>query len=140
MARFTSILSNIGHGLEKLFGVAVKVAEDAEPLVEVLFPGISALFNTTVTAAGIAESAAIAAGSQNGTGTQKLAMVIQSIEGSFNAYALANKLPIPSAAQIEAAVNAAVAFLNAIPSTTASTMPVVTVPTDHSTSSTVLGS
>lgn len=119
MASFTSILSSIGHGLEKFFSVAVTVAKDAEPLVEVFFPGISALFNTTVTAVGIAESAAISAGQQNGTGAQKLALVLQSVESSFNAYAVANKLPVPSAAQIEAAVNASVAFLNAIPGATA---------------------
>jgi hypothetical protein len=127
MASFTSILSAIGHGLEKFFSVSVTVAKDAEPLVEVFFPGISALFNTTVTAAGIAESAAISAGQQNGTGVQKLSMVLQSVESSFNAYAVANKLPVPSAAQIEAAVNAAVAFLNAIPGTTTTTAP--TTPT-----------
>jgi hypothetical protein len=115
MASFTSILSDIGNGLKKFFGIAVAVATDAEPLVAALFPGISVLFNSVVSQVGQAEALAVAAGQQNGTGTQKLALVLQSVEASFNDYAKTAGLATPSAAQIEAAVNAAVDFLNAIP-------------------------
>lgn len=116
MASFTSILSDIGNGLKKFFTGAVHVAEAAEPLIAVFFPGISPLFNSVVTEVGKAEALAAAAGAQQGTGTQKLSLVLSSVEDSFNRYAAANGLVAPNAAQIEAAVNAAVAFLNAIPS------------------------
>lgn len=113
---FTSILGDIGKGLKVFFTGTVKVAEFAEPFVDVIFPGIAPLYNTTVTAVAHAETAAIAAGAQNGTGAQKLAFVVSSIEGDFNAYAAANGLPAPTAAVIETYVNAVVASLNAIPS------------------------
>lgn len=119
MASFTSILSNIGNDLKKFFTGAVTVATAAEPFIAVIFPGVSPLFNSVVTAVGTAEAAAAAAGAQTGTGTQKLALVLASVESSFNAYATANGLVAPSAAQTEAAVNAAVAFLNALPATKA---------------------
>ena len=40
MASFKSILSDIGNGLKKFFGVAVTVAQDAEPIIDLAFPGI----------------------------------------------------------------------------------------------------
>ena len=92
MASFSTILSDIGHGLKLFFTGAVTVAKAAEPVVDILFPGVSVLYNTTVNAVAAAESAAIAAGSQNGTGVQKLAMVVASIENDFAAYAKANNI------------------------------------------------
>lgn len=121
MASFSSILSSIGHGLKKFFDISITVAEAAEPFVDVVFPGIGPLFNDVVAQVANAEALAVAAGSQNGTGTQKLALVLQSVETSFNNYAKTNNLPVASAAQIEAAVNAAVAFLNALPAAPAAT-------------------
>lgn len=121
MASFKSILSDIGHGLEKVFQIGVVIATDAEPFVDMAFPGISVLYNATVSAVGAAESAAIAAGQQNGTGAQKLALVVSSIEGSFNTYwtSLGNKTPA-DLTTIENWVNTVVAGLNAIPSLAAS--------------------
>jgi hypothetical protein len=118
MASFTSILSAIGNGLKKFFGIAVTVATDAEPLVDTLFPGVAALYNLTVNEVAKAEAAAIAAGQQSGTGAQKLALVLQAIEPAFQQYAQATG--VPSAAQtatITAWINGVVATLNAIPST-----------------------
>lgn len=115
MASFTSILSDIGNGLKKFFTGAVTVATAAEPFIAVIFPGISPLFNAVVAEVGKAEALAAAAGAQNGTGQQKLELVLSSVESSFNDYAKANGFATPTQAQIEAAVNAAVAFLNAIP-------------------------
>lgn len=117
MAGFKSILSDIGRGLKKFFDVAVKVAEVATPFVDVAFPGIGALYTATVAAAAQAEAAAVAAGQQNGTGPQKLAMVVSAIEKQFNDYATANGIPNVTAAMIENWVNAVVASLNAIPAT-----------------------
>ena len=90
MANFKSVLSDIGKGLAKFFSVAVGVAVVAEPIIDVVFPGLAPLYNTTVNAVADAEAKAIAAGQQNGTGAQKLALVVASIEADFNAYAKAN--------------------------------------------------
>lgn len=120
---FISVLGDIGKGLKVFFTGSIKVAEFAEPFVDVIFPGVASLYNTTVTAVAHAETAAIAAGAQNGSGAQKLAFVVSSIEADFTAYATANGLPTPTAAVIETYVNAVVASLNAIPSTPVATPP-----------------
>src|ERR1700735_3154606 len=120
MASFTSILSDIGSGLKKFFSVVVGAAAVADPIVDTISPGLAALYNTTVTAVANAEAAAIAAGQQNGTGPQKLALVVSSIESAFNTYASANGLAAPSVSVIENYVNAVVASINAIPATKAS--------------------
>lgn len=123
MASFTSILSDIGNGIKKVFTVITGIAKDAEPFVDLAtatMPGIPQLYNATVNAVIQAETAAIAAGKQNGTGAQKLALVTASIESAFNTYAASNGLAIPSQATVEAYVNAVVASLNAIPAAKAS--------------------
>ena len=114
MASFTSILSDIGKGLKKFFTVATEVAQVAEPFVDVVLPGIAPLYNATLAAVVKAESSAIAAGSQNGTGAQKLALVVQSIETDFAAYATAQGISY-NAATVQAWVSAVVATVNAIP-------------------------
>lgn len=115
-----SILEDIGNGFKKFFTGAEKVAVAAEPFIDIAFPGIASLYNTTVAAVGAAENAAIAAGAQNATGTQKLSMVTSSIEGSFNAYwaSLGHKTN-PTQTDIETYINAVVATLNAIPASSA---------------------
>ena len=115
MASFKSILSAIGHGLKVFFTGAVSVAVKAEPFVDIIFPGVAVLYNATVNAVAAAESHAIAAGAQNGTGAQKLAFVVQAIEGDFAAYAKSNGITYDPS-HVEAWVNAVVAGLNAIPS------------------------
>ena len=121
MASFASILSAVGHGLKVFFTGAVKVAVAAEPIVDIAFPGISALYNVTVNEVAKAEAAAIAAGQQNGTGAQKLALVIAAITPVFQDYA--NQTGIPSAQREQTIinwVNAVVASLNSIPAPTQS--------------------
>lgn len=119
MASFKSILSDIGNGLKKFFSISESIVKDAEPIIDIAFPGIAGLYNATVTEVGNAETAAIAAGAQNGTGAQKLAAVIAAITPAFNAYAQQNGLQTPTQAVIENYVNAVVASLNAIPATPA---------------------
>lgn len=123
MASFTSILSAVGNGLKKFFGVATEAAVAAEPVIDVVFPGIAPLYNLTVAEVVKAESAAIAAGQQNGTGPQKLALVVQAITPVFQEYAASTGIPwsAQQAQTITNWVNAVVASLNAIPS--ASTPP-----------------
>lgn len=118
MASFKTILSDIGNGLKKFFSLADGIAKDIEPIVDVAFPGIANLYNTTVTEVGNAETAAIAAGAQSGTGGQKLAAVVTAITPYFIQYASQNGLPAPTSAVITNYVNAVVASLNAIPTST----------------------
>ena len=116
-SKLKSILSDVSTGLKKFFGVATTVAKDAEPFINIVFPGIAPLYNTTVSAIVTAEATATAAGLQSGTGAQKLAMVVASIQGSFNSYwASLGHATSPTQQQIESYVNAVVASLNAIPS------------------------
>lgn len=115
MASFSTILSDIGNGLKKIFGIGVAASVAAEPIVDILFPGIAPLYNGTVSAVAAAESAAIAAGNQSGSGPQKLAAVVTAITPIFVQYAQSNGLATPSQAVIENYVNAVVATLNAIP-------------------------
>ena len=114
MASFESVLSHIGHDLQVFFTGATAVAKAAEPFVDILFPGIGALYNTTVTAVAQAETAAIAAGVQSGTGAQKLAFVAAAIDADFKAYAAANGITYSSTV-VENYINATVATLNALP-------------------------
>ncbi len=117
---FKSILSDIGNGIKKVFVVGDAVAKDAEPFVDLAFPGVAPLFNAIVQQVGLAEASAAAAGAENGTGTQKLALVLQSIEGSIANYEKTNSLGTPlSQQQVESVANAVVAFLNALPANAA---------------------
>lgn len=113
---FTSVLSDIGNGIKKVFTVGVAVASDAEPFVDIAFPGVAPLFNAVVQQVGLAEASAAAAGAETGTGPQKLALVVKSIEGSIANYQKTNNITTPmTEQQITAAANAVVAFLNALP-------------------------
>lgn len=117
---FKSILSDIGNGVKKVFTVGVTVATDAEPFVDIAFPGVAPLFNAVVQQVAMAEASAAAAGAEDGTGAQKLALVLKSVEGSIADYEKTNKLTTPlTQQQVEAAANAVVAFLNALPANTA---------------------
>lgn len=117
----STILSDIGKGLKTFFTDAEKVAIVAEPFIDIAFPGIATLYNTTVTAVGNAETAAVAAGNQSGSGAQKLSYVVGAIGADFNTYwASIGNTSSPTTAQIEAWVNAVVASLNAIPASSSS--------------------
>lgn len=113
MASFSTILSDIRSAFKKFFSVATTIATDAEPIVDVLFPGFATLYNGAVAEAAKAEALAAAAGAQTGTGAQKLALVVQSLTPSILAYAETQGLPTPTATQITTYANAVVATLNA---------------------------
>lgn len=124
MTNFKTILSDIGSGLKKFFSLAIPAAAAAAPIVDVAFPGISALYDTTVAAAAQAEAAALAAGASSGSsGAQKLALVVSAIEAQFKSYAAANGIANVTVTMIENWVNAVVASLNAIPASTAAPSP-----------------
>jgi len=126
---FISILDDLGSALKKFFDISLKVAVAAEPVVDLAFPGISVLYNATVNEVAMAETAAIAAGKQNGTGAQKLALVVAAIEPTFNNYLQAQGLPAQPTATIENWVNAVVAGLNSIPATASASGTSTNVPT-----------
>ena len=116
MANLNTILSDVGKAFKKFFSVAVTVTQAAEPIIDVAFPGIATLYNLTVAEVAKAEAAAVAASAQNGTGAQKLALVVAAIEPVFAQYASTTGIPAASqATAIQAWVNAVVASLNAIP-------------------------
>ena len=111
---FKSILADVGTKIKHFFVAGEKIAQAAEPFVDTMFPGVGPLFNTVVTGIGTAEVAAEAAGAQNGSGPQKLAFVVQSVEQSFINWANQNGYKIPDQTQITNAVNGAVAFVNSL--------------------------
>ncbi len=112
MANLNTILSDIGTGLKKFFGVSVTVATDAEPFVDALFPGTSTVYNLVVGEIGKAEAASVAAGSQSGTGVQKLAAVLQATSGQVAEIAQENGWSTPTEEQLTDYINAIVKSLN----------------------------
>lgn len=116
-----SFLSAIGSDIKKVFtwlgspkGQAVITA--GEGLVEDVFPqatGVINLANSWLTEIIKEEALAAGAASQTGSGAVKAASVIATVTPSVLAFATANKLPTPTAAQLQVASNGLVAFLNA---------------------------
>ncbi len=112
MASFKSVLSAIGHVMAKIFNPGVITS--AANVADILLPGFAPLINVTAAAIIHAENAAIVAGKQSGSGEQKAAMVIASIEQSYTQFAQANNIPVIPA-NMKAYVDAAVAMLNSFP-------------------------
>ena len=115
MAGFKSFLSGLGHILGKIFNPGV--IRSAATVADILLPEFSVLINATATAVINAETAAIAAGQQSGSGEQKAALVIAQIEKQYSDFAVANNIPvIPD--NIRKYVDAVVAALNSFPAPT----------------------
>jgi hypothetical protein len=115
MASFKSVLSALGHFLGKVFSPGnITIAAS---IADIVLPQFSALINVTASAIINAENAAIAAGQQNGSGEQKAALVVASIEAQYQAFAAANGIPvIPD--NVRKYVDAVVAALNSFPAPT----------------------
>lgn len=119
---FKSVLETIGTDVKKVFAFvsspqAQAVLQAGEGVVETAFPqitGVINLANNYITEALKTEALAAGAAQQNGSGTQKLAAVATAVTPQALAYAEANGLPAPTAAQIQAQANGIVAFINAI--------------------------
>lgn len=131
MASFTTILDKIGDIFKDVFTKVIDVAQIAEPIVDLAFPGISAIYNMTVGYVTNAEMAAAAAGKQSGTGAQKLALVLASLQPYLTQEAASLGIAAPTIAQTTAYVNAIVASLNAfaVISAPASSTPLPTTTT-----------
>lgn len=111
--KLLTVLEKIGSGFEKFFEKAIPIAEAAEPIVDLAFPFIGPLYNTTVALVKAAEGSAAAAGKQNGTGPQKLALVLMALQPYATQILQSQGVANPTTAQITAYINAVVASLNA---------------------------
>ncbi|MFZ0662317.1 MAG: hypothetical protein WAM66_06455 [Acidobacteriaceae bacterium] len=109
---FSSFLQHVGNFFKTVFSDATKVAEVAEPVVDIAFPTVASLYNFTVQQAALAETAAEGA---QGAGAQKLAAVVAAVTPYATASLQQAGIPAPTTTQITAYVNAVVASLNALP-------------------------
>jgi hypothetical protein len=116
-----SVLDKIGSGFKDVFeflasskGQAIVGAGEA--VVESVLPGTAGfinLANNWLTEIVKSETLAAAAAAQTGTGSQKAALVLSAVTPQALDFAKANGLPAPTAAQLQAANTALVAFANA---------------------------
>lgn len=128
---FKSFLSAVGDGLKKAWGfiispqgqAIIKTGEGvatvaigiADPALSVPLAGAFTLSNTLMTKAIQVEALAASSGAQSSTGAQKLAAVTSAVTPDVLAFCQQHGLATPTAEQIQAMVNASVAFLNALP-------------------------
>lgn len=113
-----SFLKHVGGFFKTIFTDATKVAEMAEPVVDIAFPSVAGLYNFTVQQAALAETAAEGA---KGAGAQKLAAVIAAVTPYAASALKADGVPAPTLEQVTAYVNAVVASLNALPAPVSAT-------------------
>ncbi len=119
---FKTVLEAIGHDVKSVFdwigsakGEAVIATGEAVALaINPAAGGLIAVANSTLTEIVKVEALAAGAGAQNGTGVQKLTAVVAAATPEILSYAEKNKFPVPTADKIQAAVNALVAFANAL--------------------------
>ena len=115
---FLSILDHAGAVIKNFFTkelpVLVGVATAAEPIIAVALPSVSVLFDSTVAMVANAQATGLAASQNGATGPQKLASVVEALNPIATAYAKQNGITLETP-NIEALVNACVAFLKAIP-------------------------
>jgi len=119
---FLSVLSAIGGDVKKVFSwigspegqTVISTGEAAAVAIDPALGGLVTLGNTILTEAMKVEALAAAAGSQNGSGPQKLTAVVAAVTPQVLAYASKAGLPTPDATKIQNAVNGIVAFANAL--------------------------
>lgn len=119
---FRSVLQKIGADAKSVFSWVGSAKGQAiigagEAVIEGVDPALTGLFslaNTYISEAVKTEALAAAAGTQTGSGVQKLAAVTSAVTPQVLAYAKAAGLPTPTADQISAAANSIVSFLNAL--------------------------
>ena len=116
-----TLLQAIGKDIKGVFAwlgssKGQAVIATGESLVETVVPqatGIINIANSWMSEIIKDEALAAAAGSQDGTGTQKASAVLTSVTPQVLAFFQQHNLPAPTAEQIENANNALVQFLNA---------------------------
>ena len=118
---FKSVLDKIGADAKAVFvflgspkgQAVVSTVEGAVVAFEPGASGLVALVNNWLAEIIKTESIAAAAGQQTGSGVQKAAAVVSAVAPQALQFAQANGLPSPTAAQLQAANAALVAFANA---------------------------
>jgi hypothetical protein len=119
---FISGVKAFGHGIEKVFGWMTSpkgqaVIAAGEAVVETVVPNsipLVDLFNEWAKKAFTVEALAVSASQATGTGADKAALAISSITPQVLAYAQQEGLSPRTATQIQAANDAAVAFIKAM--------------------------
>ena len=119
----TSLLSTIGKDIKGVFAwlgspTGQNIIKTGEAVVEAIYPPATAIINlanTWLTEAIKTEAIAAAAGASVGSSTQKAAATLAATTPQAIAFAQQYGLPTPTAAQLNAANTAIVAFLNAFP-------------------------
>jgi hypothetical protein len=119
-----TFLQHLGNAFKKILGIAVTVAKDAEPEVDILFPTVAPLYNSAV---GLAVGAEAMAPTLTGTGPQKLAQLVASLEPQVLAWAAQNGVVWDSAA-IQKWASAVVDTINLIPAPTVAPVPAAPAP------------
>lgn len=109
-----TFLQHLGNAFKKILGIATTVAKDAEPEVDILFPAVAPLYNSAV---GLAVGAEAMAPALTGTGPQKLAQLVASLEPQAVAWAAQNGIVWP-VADITKWASAVVDTINLIPAPT----------------------
>lgn len=126
-ASFKTILDDIGGFFKKVFESPVTQAVERgvdvfaqTPFASLLLgPAGATLLKNSVEAIENVEMLSIAAGSQSGTGAQKSALVAQTIEAQYNAFAAAQNPPLPVTPQtLQMFIAAFVAIANSFPAGT----------------------
>jgi hypothetical protein len=114
-----SFLDHLGNAVKKILGIAVTVAKDAEPIVDVAFPEIASIYNSAL---GLAAGAQAMAPTLTGTGPQKLAQLSASLIPQVTAWAAANGV-VWNDADITKWASAVVDTINLIPAPTVAPIP-----------------
>lgn len=118
-----NVLTESGVIFKTVFKDGAIVATDAEPIVDLLFPGVSGLYNASAAAAAkISSTWTTGKGSkaQPKSATSLQAFVTE-ITPAFNAYAASQGLPAPTSALITAWAQAFFALMSTVPAAPAST-------------------
>ena len=111
-----SFLSDVGKFFKAVFTnpIVQEVGSVAIPIVETAFPEFKPLISGVAASITKAEALASVAGSQNGTGPQKLALALADAEVVFKEYETASGTTLVADSKLTI-VNSVVAILNALP-------------------------
>lgn len=110
----------VGADIEKVFEKAAPIVQDAEPYINLVFPGFGPLFAATANEVISVEQKFAAVGQQSGTGTKKLASVLAVIEPVAQQLLKSANLPNDSTT-VTNWINGVVGLLNGIPASQSAT-------------------
>lgn len=109
-----TFFKKVGVDLEKVIGEGAKVAAVAEPVVDILFPEVAALYNGAVNEAVTALTAGQSAAAQGGSTAVELQNVAAAVEPQLITYLESQGLPAPTAAHVNAFTQSLLASLQVL--------------------------